>query len=192
MDRWRGARPVSAPRPLNNEFNCCSPSNWALVQRLRGRRSTTGSLCARSTESRSRSLFEAKWSAAARRALPGIGRAARYADPTRRLPTWAWWSTARLMAWHVAITESRYYQPRVGFEPLSDVQGPGEGPLPTNRHRPLRLCARPERRMSERPVYDFWTAADAVEAVWLESPTASHATQAQWITKTGRRSLVAV
>lgn len=30
-----------------------------------------------------------------------------YADPARQLPTWAWWTTPRLMAWHVAITESR-------------------------------------------------------------------------------------
>jgi hypothetical protein len=31
-----------------------------------------------------------------------------HADPERRLPTWAWWTTPRLIAWHIAITECRY------------------------------------------------------------------------------------
>lgn len=35
-------------------------------------------------------------------------------DPTRRLADWAWWHSARQMAWHCAITESCYYLGRVG------------------------------------------------------------------------------
>ncbi|MDQ2847556.1 MAG: hypothetical protein M3Y77_14680 [Actinomycetota bacterium] len=36
-------------------------------------------------------------------------------DPTRRLPGWASWVTARDLAWHIADTESRYYLPCLGF-----------------------------------------------------------------------------
>jgi hypothetical protein len=54
-----------------------------------------------------------------------------HADPERRLPTWAWWTTPRLIAWHIAITESRYYLPRIGLSHLSGVEGPGERSTPT-------------------------------------------------------------
>ncbi|GBE24479.1 hypothetical protein BMS3Bbin02_00751 [bacterium BMS3Bbin02] len=38
-------------------------------------------------------------------------------DPERRMPDWATWRTVRLMAWHVADTESRYYLASLGVEP---------------------------------------------------------------------------
>ena len=40
-----------------------------------------------------------------------------WADPDRELPSWAWWDTPRKMAWHCAITETRYYLGRLGIAP---------------------------------------------------------------------------
>ncbi len=37
-------------------------------------------------------------------------------DPEREMPAWATWRTARLMAWHIADTESRYYVASLGLE----------------------------------------------------------------------------
>lgn len=38
-------------------------------------------------------------------------------DQDRTLPSWAWWRTARGLAWHCAITETRYYLDRLGVAP---------------------------------------------------------------------------
>jgi hypothetical protein len=40
-------------------------------------------------------------------------------DPERDLPAYARWRTIRLMAWHIADTESRYYLPSLGIGPAS-------------------------------------------------------------------------
>ena len=37
-------------------------------------------------------------------------------DPEREMPAWASWRTARLMAWHIADTETRYYLASLGLE----------------------------------------------------------------------------
>lgn len=37
-----------------------------------------------------------------------------WVDGNRHLPGWAWWHSARQMAWHCAITESCYYLGRLG------------------------------------------------------------------------------
>jgi hypothetical protein len=36
-------------------------------------------------------------------------------DSGRELPDWANWTTPRLLAWHIADTESRYYLPHAGL-----------------------------------------------------------------------------
>lgn len=54
-----------------------------------------------------------------------------WVDPARCLPSWAWWHTARQMAWHCAITESCYYLGRVGVprpEPFSELARPLPAP----------------------------------------------------------------
>lgn len=52
-------------------------------------------------------------------------------DPSRSLPHWAWWRSARQMAWHIAITESAYYLSRLGIrppEPFSSLRSPLPAP----------------------------------------------------------------
>jgi len=50
-----------------------------------------------------------------------------WADPERALPDWAWWDTARKMAWHCAITETCYYLRRLDIaapRPFADLTSP--------------------------------------------------------------------
>jgi hypothetical protein len=54
-----------------------------------------------------------------------------WVDPTRSLPRWAWWRSARQMAWHIAITESVYYLSRLGVrppEPFASLTAPLPAP----------------------------------------------------------------
>jgi len=66
-------------------------------------------------EERERTLELYRW---ARKDLVGLIRNASdlvldWVDEDRRLPGWAWWRTARQMAWHCAITETCYYLGRL-------------------------------------------------------------------------------
>ncbi|HUF33934.1 MAG TPA: DinB family protein [Acidimicrobiales bacterium] len=54
-----------------------------------------------------------------------------WVDDSRRLPDWAWWHTARQMAWHCAITESCYYLASVGVSrppPFAELTTPLPAP----------------------------------------------------------------
>lgn len=85
------------------------------------------------TEERQRTLELYRW---AREDLVGLIKSASepeldWVDQSRRLPDWAWWSTARQMAWHCAITESCYYLGRVGVsrpEPFAELTTPLPAP----------------------------------------------------------------
>lgn len=54
-----------------------------------------------------------------------------WVDVKRRLPDWAWWHSARQMAWHCAITESCYYLGRLGVPrpaPFAALASPNPAP----------------------------------------------------------------
>ena len=54
-----------------------------------------------------------------------------WVDANRRLPGWAWWQSARQMAWHCAITESCYYLERLGVPrpaPFAALTSPHPAP----------------------------------------------------------------
>lgn len=55
-----------------------------------------------------------------------------WVDPDRALPDWAWWDSARKMAWHCAITETRYYLGRLGIPaPRPFAEFPAPFPVPS-------------------------------------------------------------
>lgn len=76
-----------------------------------------------------------------------------WADPERELPDWAWWDTPRKMAWHCAITESRYYLGRLGVaapQPFAALTSPFPVPRTTELMELLAISQEHVRRWIER------------------------------------------
>jgi len=92
------------------------------------------------------------------------------ADPTRRLPSWASWVTARDVAWHIADTESRYYLPSLGL-PARDRLPDLIEELPASAvHVERVLAALPTTPLVRRERGEVWTSVKLLRRLAWHEP----------------------